>query len=63
LSQWVALRVADQESTVRFTDALARGFRGKAAIPGHIRSAALLGLDLLDPLRQRFAHKTMGLRG
>lgn len=63
LSQWVALRVADQESTVRFTDALARGFRGKAAIPGHIRSAALLGLDLLDPLRQRFAYKTMGLPG
>jgi 2-octaprenyl-6-methoxyphenol hydroxylase len=61
LAQFVRNRQADQSQIVRFTDTLARGFRGRAALPAHARSAALLGLDTLAPLRTRFARRTMGL--
>lgn len=61
LADFVAARQSDQRQIVRFTDTLARGFRGHAALPGHVRSAALLGLDALAPLRQSFARRTMGL--
>ncbi len=61
LADFVVARQSDQRQIVRFTDALARGFRGHAALPGHVRSAALLGLDALTPLRQSFARRTMGL--
>lgn len=61
LARFVASRQADQRRVVRFTDTLARGFRGRAALPGHLRSAALIGLDLMPPLRQRFARLSMGL--
>ena len=61
LSEFVAARQSDQRQIVRFTDTLARGFRGHAALPGHVRSAALLGLDVVAPLRQSFARRTMGL--
>ncbi len=61
LSQFVSLRAADQQRVVQFTDLLARGFRGSAALPGHMRSAALLGLDMVSPLRREFASRTMGL--
>ncbi|MGQ7842934.1 FAD-dependent oxidoreductase [Granulosicoccus sp. 3-233] len=61
LSAFVAARQADQQQVVRFTDTLARSFRGRASLPAHLRSAALLGLDTLTPLRRRFAGRTMGL--
>lgn len=61
LTDFVAARRSDQRQIVRFTDTLARGFRGHAALPGHLRSAALLGLDVVGPLRQSFARRTMGL--
>ena len=61
LAEFVAARQADQQQVVRFTDTLARSFRGHASLPGHVRSAALLGLDTLTPLRRRFAGRTMGL--
>jgi 2-octaprenyl-6-methoxyphenol hydroxylase len=63
LSEFSLSRRADQKSIVRLTDALARGFRGHASIPGHLRSSALLGMDMLTPLRKQFAAKTMGLTG
>lgn len=63
LTAFVSRRSSDQRKVVRFTDTLARGFRGKAAWPAHARSAALLGLDLLSPLRRRFAQSTMGMDG
>jgi 2-octaprenyl-6-methoxyphenol hydroxylase len=63
LSEFALARRADQQSIVRLTDMLARGFRGRAAIPGHLRSSALLGLDMITPLRKRFASKTMGVTG
>ena len=63
LDQFAAQRLDDQKSIVRLTDLLARGFRGKSAIPGHLRSGALLGLDAISPIRKRFAEKTMGISG
>jgi len=63
LSQFVSLRASDQKQVVQFTDVLARGFRGSASLPGHLRSAALLGLDTLSPLRREFASRTMGQAG
>ncbi|ASJ75975.1 FAD-dependent monooxygenase [Granulosicoccus antarcticus] len=61
LSEFVAARQSDQRQVVRFTDTLARSFRGHSAVAGHIRSAALLGLDAITPLRKTFARRTMGL--
>ncbi|MFK8076141.1 MAG: FAD-dependent oxidoreductase [Granulosicoccus sp.] len=63
LHQFAAQRLDDQKSIVRLTDLLARGFRGNSAIPGHLRSGALLGLDAISPIRKRFAEKTMGISG
>ena len=63
LSSFASARVADQKSIVRLTDLLARGFRGHASLPAHVRSSALLGLDMIGPLRKQFAAKTMGLTG
>ena len=63
LARFVERRAADQKRVVQFTDALARGFRGSASIPGHVRSLGLLGLDTLSPLRKGFAQRTMGLSG
>ncbi|NND93163.1 MAG: 2-octaprenyl-6-methoxyphenyl hydroxylase [Granulosicoccus sp.] len=61
LRHFVEARRNDQRQVVRFTETLARGFRGRAALPGHVRSAVLLGLDTLGPLRTHFARRTMGL--
>lgn len=63
LSEFALARRADQKSIIRLTDLLARGFRGHASIPGHLRSSALLGLDMIAPLRKQFAAKTMGVSG
>lgn len=61
LSEFVQSRQQDQQEVVRFTDVLARGFRGKARLPAHARALGLVSLDTLAPLRQRFAKRTMGL--
>lgn len=63
LVRFVKNRAADQKNVVQLTDTLARSFRGSAKLPGHLRSAALLGLNWVTPLRRRFAHRTMGLGG
>lgn len=63
LTRFVERRAKDQKRVVQFSDALARGFRGKATLPAHIRSLGLLGLDTVSPLRREFAQRTMGLRG
>lgn len=63
LDHFVKLRAVDQRRTVRFTDALARGFRGESTFPAHLRALGLIGLDTISPLRERFARMTMGLAG
>lgn len=54
-------RLPDQQQVVRFTDVLARSFRGKARLPAHIRAFGLVSLDTLSPLRRQFARRTMGI--
>lgn len=63
LARFVKERAGDQQRTVQFTEALARGFRGESALPSHLRALGMLGLDNLPPLRRRFARFTMGLAG
>lgn len=61
LSQFVENRRKDQNQVVTFTDVLARGFRGEASLPAHVRAFGLISLDAVSPLRQAFARRTMGL--
>ncbi len=61
LDDFVAHRVSDQHQVVQFTDLLARSFRGKASLPGHVRALGLISLDTFPPLRHRFARRTMGI--
>ena len=61
LQQFSNTRKRDQQQVVQFTDTLARGFRGKASLPAHVRALGLLSLDTLSPLRKQFAQRTMGL--
>ncbi len=61
LDQFVSSRRQDQERVVQFTDLLARGFRGSASLPAHVRALGLISLDTLSPLRDRFARRTMGM--
>ncbi len=61
LQQFSTSRQRDQQQVVQFTDILARGFRGKASLPAHVRALGLLSLDTLSPLRKQFAQRTMGL--
>jgi len=63
LQAFAASRIADQQRVVRLTDTLARGFRGRAAAPSHLRALGLMGLDTVAPLRQQFAQHSMGLTG
>lgn len=61
LSQFVQRRQKDQNQVVTFTDVLARGFRGNASLPAHVRAFGLISLDAVSPLREAFARRTMGL--
>jgi len=63
LTTFVSRRKKDQQAVVSLTDALARSFRGSAALPSHVRSLGLMGLDAFTPLRRGFARRSMGLRG
>ena len=61
LEMYAKSRLRDQQQVVRFTDVLARSFRGRASLPAHIRAFGLLSLDTLSPLRRQFAQRTMGI--
>ena len=61
LSQFARNRQKDQNQVVTFTDVLARGFRGSASLPAHVRAFGLISLDAVSPLRQAFARRTMGI--
>lgn len=58
LAEWALSRRADQKATVTLTDTLARVFRGQSRALGHVRATALANLDLIAPLRRRFAQVT-----
>ncbi len=59
--QYLKNRQADQRETVGLTDALARGFRGRSSLLGHLRGAGIIATDRLPLLRRGFARRSMGL--
>lgn len=63
LARYARLRRADLRRTVRFTDALARLFSNPFKPIAYTRTAGLLTLDLVSPLRHRLARQAMGLSG
>jgi 2-octaprenyl-6-methoxyphenol hydroxylase len=63
LSDYRVWRGADQPSTARLTDLLARIFVNPWPPLRLARSAAMLGLDLIPPARHRLAHRFMGIGG
>ncbi len=62
MQSFVDARSNDQKQVLQLTDTLARSFRGKATIPAHARSLALLGLEFMPVLKNKFARTTMGFR-
>ncbi|MBX2838035.1 MAG: FAD-dependent monooxygenase [Gammaproteobacteria bacterium] len=60
LSAFAEARQSDQQKVVQLTDTLARVFRGRQPVMGHLRALGLLGLDTVSPLRNQFAHKALG---
>ena len=61
LARYERDRRGDRRRTAAATDALARAFRGRAALPGRLRAAGLVGLDLAGPARRAFARASAGL--
>ena len=62
MQKYAQSRISDHKEVVRLTDLLARTFRGHAAAPAHLRALALLGLDRVAFLRDRFTQRSMGQR-
>ena len=63
LAEYSRRRRRDQDSVVRFTDALARGFTAGPPALGVLRGAGLLALDLVPAAGRAFARRAMGLAG
>lgn len=63
LERYAEWRRPDRQAVIRFTDSLVRGF-GLPTLPLRaLRGAGLLAFDLLRPVKQEFARRTMGLAG
>jgi len=60
-SDYLRLRQGDQRFTSGLTDTLARVFRGKNSLLGHLRGAGLIATDRLPVLKHAFARRSMGL--
>lgn len=63
LERYAAWRRPDREAVIRFTDSLVRGFGLPLASLRALRASGLLAFDLLRPVKQEFARRTMGLAG
>jgi len=61
LQRYLDQQAPDQDKTVQFTDLLVGLFSGNSAARASLRRLGLLALDLLPPLRTRFAGNAMGL--
>lgn len=59
-SDW---RRADQDSTVAWSDGMARLFANTSPVAGILRTAGLFAHALLPPMRRRLASRAMGYRG
>lgn len=62
MATFLAQREADQRSVVRFTDSLVRIFQGRFSPVAHLRSAGLILVDIMPPIRRLLARQSMGLR-
>lgn len=63
LERYTAWRDADQRSTARFTDGLARLFSSRSTLLGLARNTGLVALDLAPALKHTLARRAMGLAG
>lgn len=63
IARYLDWRRADQERVIRFTDGLVRLFSNRLPLLRAARSAGLLGLDLLPPVRSLVARRGMGQVG
>lgn len=63
LRRYADWRVGDYRRVIGFTDGLARLFTNPLPPLGLARSAGLVALDVLPPLKRWLAHQTMGLAG
>jgi 2-octaprenyl-6-methoxyphenol hydroxylase len=61
LQQYVALREADIKRVYRFTDVLIKTFSHSIAPIAHVRSLALLMVDVLPDIKHQLALQSMGL--
>jgi len=60
LASFVKSRESDQQRIVAITDGLARGFRGYASIPGHLRGVGLLAMAAVPQLSQLATKQGLG---
>ena len=63
LERYAAWRRADQKKLVRFTDGLVNLFGDRRGPARVLRTAGMLGFDLVPGVRRLFARHTMGLAG
>ena len=63
LERYAAWRRTDQQKLVRFTDGLVNLFGDRRAPSRALRTAGMLGFDLVPGVRRLFARHTMGLAG
>jgi len=63
LAEYHAKRLRDMQRVYRLTDTLVKLFSSHFEPLGHLRSAALIALDLSPPLRSLMARQSMGLLG
>ena len=63
LERYAAWRAEDQQKLVRFTDGLVQLFGDRRLPARMLRTAGMLGFDLVPGVRRMFARHTMGLAG
>jgi len=61
LQQYLDEQEFDQDKTILFTELLVGLFSGNSAAKAMFRRLGLLALDVLPPVRRRFASNAMGL--
>ena len=63
LAEYHAKRLKDMQRVYRITDLMVKIFSNNNVALGHLRSSALIALDLIPPLRSLMARQSMGLLG
>lgn len=63
IQAYIAARQADQSHVTQFTDGLVRLFSNRLPGLASFRHLGIVGLDLLPPIKARFAQRSMGMVG